>query len=485
MPAIRSLTNTLRTRIQHAHLHTTRPAFHTPPPKIDVEALLATPTWSLDSLLPPSTPSTSTPTISSKQLHHLLRLSALPPPEDAAEEAKMLSSLSSHLHFVNEIRKVHVSGLTPLQSLRDETAAGIEMQEIGMKDLEDAFKKEEVKGTYYTRIRRDQDRVEEGESVKTWDVLGAARKKPFDWLHCPSASAASSITLARDIPYSPLMSSPIVCAGDILVTLYYWTRYGFTDLRFRRASRLLIADMHIAKAELVFGQKDLLQHTIWTPAVLSVRANLMMAVPQLKIVGFTGLPWFCYTAAASFMLAAIVRLLLCWAATCSLSESQQHSLTDLHDNGALQTRSRVVDQIFRYCIFFQMSVWVALCLPDNAILVSIILTVLPYVLGVLFCFAAWYAKSKRPQQFSAQNQKRKQRCDQQLKNNKITFAEYQQRARWQWYSSPDKVPPIEKGQKNLKGWVGKAKIKEKDSGKSEGQQKVVEDDAEIAGGDDN
>jgi hypothetical protein len=80
------------------------------------------------------------------------------------------------------------------------------------------------------------------------------------------------------------MSSPIVCAGDILVTLYYWTRYGFTDLRFRGASRLLIADMHIAKAELVFGQKDLLQHTIWTPAVLSVLANLMMAVPQLKIV---------------------------------------------------------------------------------------------------------------------------------------------------------------------------------------------------------
>ena len=64
-----------------------------------------------------------------------------------------------------------------MQSLRDETAAGIEMQEIGMKDLEEAFKKEEVKGTYYTRIRRDHDRVEEGESVKTWDVLGAARKK--------------------------------------------------------------------------------------------------------------------------------------------------------------------------------------------------------------------------------------------------------------------------------------------------------------------
>lgn len=72
---------------------------------------------------------------------------------------------------------MHVSGLTPLQSLRDETAAGVAMQEIGMKDLEEAFEKEEVKGRYYRRTRRDQDRVEEGESAKTWDVLRAARKK--------------------------------------------------------------------------------------------------------------------------------------------------------------------------------------------------------------------------------------------------------------------------------------------------------------------
>ena len=38
----------------------------------------------------------------------------------------------------------------------------------------------------------------------------------------------------------------------------------------------------------------------------------------------------------------------------------------------------------------------------------------------------------------------------------------------------------------MKGWFGKAKRKEKDSGKSEGKQKMVEEvDAEIAGGDDN
>lgn len=88
---------------------------------------------------------------------------------------------------------------------------------------------------------------------------------------------------------------------------------------------------------------------------------------------------------------------------------------------------------------------------------------------------------------SAQNsafQKRKQRCDQQLKNNKITFAEYQTRARWQWYSSPEKVPPIEKGQKDLKNWFGKVKRKEKGRVKSEVKQKVIEEvDAEITGGD--
>ena len=73
------------------------------------------------------------------------------------------------------------------------------------------------------------------------------------WIYLSLGSSAilrhsAADNMPGDIPYSPLMSSPIVCAGDILVTLYYWTRYGFTDLRFRGASRLLIADMHIGKA---------------------------------------------------------------------------------------------------------------------------------------------------------------------------------------------------------------------------------------------
>lgn len=89
----------------------------------------------------------------------------------------MLSSLQSHLHFVAEIRKVDTTNITPLQSLRDETSAGKKQQEIGLKELEEAFKNEDVKGKYYKRIRRRQEEAEEGESARTWDVTAAAKKK--------------------------------------------------------------------------------------------------------------------------------------------------------------------------------------------------------------------------------------------------------------------------------------------------------------------
>ncbi|KEQ72972.1 hypothetical protein M436DRAFT_73137 [Aureobasidium namibiae CBS 147.97] len=146
--------------------------------KLDVDALLSNPTWSLDTLLPSASSSSSdTPTITSKQLHHLLRLSALPPPKDATAEQKMLHSLHSHLHFVTHIRSVDTTGITPLQSLRDETSTAIKDQEIGLDQLKDALSREEVKGKYYKRIRRRQEAAEEGESAQSWDVLGQATKK--------------------------------------------------------------------------------------------------------------------------------------------------------------------------------------------------------------------------------------------------------------------------------------------------------------------
>lgn len=69
------------------------------------------------------------------------------------------------------------TNITPLQSLRDETSTGRKEQEIGLEELENAFETEDVKGKYYKRIRRRQEEAAEGESAKTWDVTGAAKKK--------------------------------------------------------------------------------------------------------------------------------------------------------------------------------------------------------------------------------------------------------------------------------------------------------------------
>src|ERR1700753_1108709 len=98
---------------------------------INVEELLSKPTWSVSSLLPPKGQSTDLPEVSSKQLHHLLRLSALPPPKNKEEEARMLQILASQLHFVKEIQKVDTTGVEPLRSLRDETPTGEMEAELG------------------------------------------------------------------------------------------------------------------------------------------------------------------------------------------------------------------------------------------------------------------------------------------------------------------------------------------------------------------
>lgn len=143
---------------------------------IDVEQLLAKPTWSVASLLPPKDQQADSPQISPKQLHHLLRLSALPPPKDAEEEAKMLSTLSSQLHFVKDIQNVDTTGVEPLRSLRDETSVGEREAELGMEALKGALGNEEVRGKHHKRIRRRRD-VQVGPQEEAWDVLAAAGKK--------------------------------------------------------------------------------------------------------------------------------------------------------------------------------------------------------------------------------------------------------------------------------------------------------------------
>jgi Asp-tRNA(Asn)/Glu-tRNA(Gln) amidotransferase C subunit len=142
--------------------------------QINVDELLSKPSWSVASLLPKQ--NTSDPLeVSSKQLRHLLKLSALPPPKDDAEEATMLRTLSSQLHFVKEIQKSDTTGVEPLQSLRDETAEGEQNAELGLEALKEALAAEDVRGKFHPRIRRRRDRVEVKKDE--WNVLGTAGKK--------------------------------------------------------------------------------------------------------------------------------------------------------------------------------------------------------------------------------------------------------------------------------------------------------------------
>lgn len=142
---------------------------------VDVEELLSKPTWSVASLLPKASDS-DTNEVSSKQLRHLLKLSALPPPKDDSEEAKMLKTLSSQLHFVKEIQKANTTGVQPLQSLRDETAQGEQEAELGLEALKEALAAEDVRGKFHPRVRRRRDAAQAMRKDE-WNVLGSAGKK--------------------------------------------------------------------------------------------------------------------------------------------------------------------------------------------------------------------------------------------------------------------------------------------------------------------
>ena len=120
--------------------------------------VLAHPTWSVKSLLPPppplrvplspSFPSTSEPQpepesdtasseITSATLAHLCHLSALPPPVPSSpEESALLASLYTHLHFVRHIQSVDTRDVEPLRAIRDESDEFIQSRR-GTVELED------------------------------------------------------------------------------------------------------------------------------------------------------------------------------------------------------------------------------------------------------------------------------------------------------------------------------------------------------------
>ncbi|KAJ9605376.1 hypothetical protein H2200_010033 [Cladophialophora chaetospira] len=143
----------------------------------DIESLLETPTWSVSSLLPPAPPRNAEPDgsvlfswqqpqpaydaeaeeeITRGKLHHLLKLSALPPPKSQEEEDHMLQDLRDQVHFVKEIQKVDTTDVQPLVAIRDETSEHRQERTITRESLAEFIALEEKKGKNGT-IRRRKD----------------------------------------------------------------------------------------------------------------------------------------------------------------------------------------------------------------------------------------------------------------------------------------------------------------------------------------
>ncbi len=161
---------------QHRHLIYQQRNSSTTPTS-DISDLLASPSWSVRSLLPEQSISHTSPSIESKQLYHLFRLSALPPPKTAEEESKIMRTLSSQLHFVQEIQLVDTTNVEPLRSIRDETPEAAKENEISINTLQESFNKEEIKG-WSRRIRRKKESSKvDTKGAEGWDVLGQAARK--------------------------------------------------------------------------------------------------------------------------------------------------------------------------------------------------------------------------------------------------------------------------------------------------------------------
>ena len=145
--------------------------------KIDVEALLKTPSWSVRETLFSDELIDDTALIRKGQLHHLLRLSALPAPASSEEEAKLIGNLKAHLRFVQAIQKVNTDGVEPLQMIRDETEEAQKLNTVTMDTLKAEFEKEELvggRGMIRKKARTEEPGTEA--TTETWNPLSHASK---------------------------------------------------------------------------------------------------------------------------------------------------------------------------------------------------------------------------------------------------------------------------------------------------------------------
>jgi Asp-tRNA(Asn)/Glu-tRNA(Gln) amidotransferase C subunit len=143
----------------------------------DIESILEKPSWSVRSLLPEESRESQTPSLTPKELRHLLRLSALPQPSSEAEEKKMLETLESQIHFVKEIQCIDTTGVEPLRSIRDETSEARKENTIGLDNLKDIMAREKVIGRSrkIERLPAEKNTKPDGDA---WDgnALGSASR---------------------------------------------------------------------------------------------------------------------------------------------------------------------------------------------------------------------------------------------------------------------------------------------------------------------
>ena len=163
-------------RAAHRRLQMSRNLSSAAKDHAEIAAMLAKPSWSVQSLFETQVAPQSDTAISKTQLHHLLRLSALPLPTSEAEEASMIKNLESQLQFVKAIQQVDTEGVKPLQSIRDESEEAEKENEIGLETLREEFEKEVVVGRR-GRIRKKKDLPVDTTGVEDWDALAQAPKR--------------------------------------------------------------------------------------------------------------------------------------------------------------------------------------------------------------------------------------------------------------------------------------------------------------------
>ena len=139
----------------------------------EIQNMLAQPSWSVNALFTSDIPSDTQTHISQKQLHHLLRLSALPLPASEAEETRMIKDLESQLQFVRAIQVVDTEGVEPLVGIRDETADAEKDHEVTLQTLKADLAKETVSGVRGRITKRGKVKRED---VEDWDALACAPK---------------------------------------------------------------------------------------------------------------------------------------------------------------------------------------------------------------------------------------------------------------------------------------------------------------------